>query len=63
MTFISNYSCCRESCHQMEALQYGKYMLQLQETVADLRRGLIICLVMKSQRLQNYLNIVTGNVI
>ena len=43
--FIWNYSCCRKSSHQMEALQCIKYILQ--ETVADLRNHLYY-LVMKS---------------
>ena len=43
--YIWNYSCCRKSCHQMEALQCIKYILQ--ETVADLRNHQYY-LVMKS---------------
>ena len=42
---IWNYSCCRRSCHQMEALQCIKYILQ--EKVAYLRNHLYY-LVMKS---------------
>ena len=44
MPFIWNYS-CGKSCHQMEALQCIKYILQ--ETVADLPNHLYY-LVMKS---------------
>ncbi len=43
MPFIWNYSCCRKSCHQMEALQCIKYILQ--ETVADLRNHLYYLVV------------------
>ena len=45
MPFIWNYSCCCKSCHQMEALQCTKYILQ--ETVVDLCNHLYY-LVMKS---------------